>query len=155
MTVRNGKNIPPAIEKRARLGRFRGIVGSAPEIRQSQFNIDGKIRLFDGRSISDCHALNSNKHDDVAQLYAFDLLSIGKEDLRDTPLHDLKGLLHVPAPGAERCLGMAMHKRINRSPAIEIAPTAVRWIVVPEQEPSGFGNRLSLSEPFLDSQDRL
>lgn len=73
--------------------RFPWIVETALKIRQSQFIIDGEICVLDVQGISDFNALHSNKHNDEAQLYAFDLVSIGGEDLRDVPLLDRKGQL--------------------------------------------------------------
>ncbi|HYD66149.1 RNA ligase family protein [Azospirillum sp.] len=73
--------------------RFPWIVETALKIRQSQFIIDGEICVLDVQGISDFNALHSNKHNDEAQLYAFDLVSIGGEDLRDVPLLDRKGRL--------------------------------------------------------------
>ncbi|WP_271498349.1 ATP-dependent DNA ligase [Bradyrhizobium sp. CCBAU 11357] len=37
--------------------------------------------------ISDFNALHSRKHDHEAQLYAFDILALGGDDLRPLPLH--------------------------------------------------------------------
>lgn len=37
--------------------------------------------------VSDFNALHSRKHDQEAQLYAFDMLAMSGDDLRDLPLH--------------------------------------------------------------------
>ncbi|WP_346658353.1 hypothetical protein [Bradyrhizobium sp. 147] len=37
--------------------------------------------------ISDFDALHSRRHDHEVQLYAYDVLAVGGEDLRDLPLH--------------------------------------------------------------------
>jgi ATP-dependent DNA ligase len=37
--------------------------------------------------ISDFNGLHSRRHDDEVQLYAFDILALGGEDLRKLPLH--------------------------------------------------------------------
>jgi bifunctional non-homologous end joining protein LigD len=84
-------------------GDFHGFVETALKMGQSQFVIDGEICVFDVRGISDFDALHSNKHNDEAQLYAFDLLSIGGEDLRDAPLLDRKGLLEKILRGRVPC----------------------------------------------------
>jgi hypothetical protein len=41
-------------------------------------------------SVSDFNALHSRKHDDEVQLYAFDILALGGEDLRQLPLERRK-----------------------------------------------------------------
>jgi ATP-dependent DNA ligase len=37
--------------------------------------------------VSDFNALHSRKHEHEVQLYAFDVLAMGGDDLRDLPLH--------------------------------------------------------------------
>jgi ATP-dependent DNA ligase len=66
--------------------------------------------------VSDFHALHSRRFDDVAILYAFDLLELDGEDLRARPLAERKAALqrllrravagvayndHTDAPGAD------------------------------------------------------
>ncbi|MET0407237.1 MAG: RNA ligase family protein [Hyphomicrobium sp.] len=84
--------------------RFPWIVETALKIKQQQFIIDGEICVLDVQGISDFDALHSNKHNDEAQLYAFDLMSIGGEDLRNTPLLNRKGQLEKLLRG--RALGI-------------------------------------------------
>jgi bifunctional non-homologous end joining protein LigD len=43
--------------------------------------------------LSDFDALHSNRYNDEAQLYAFDLMALGGDDLRDMPLFERKGRL--------------------------------------------------------------
>src|SRR3954464_8285548 len=102
--VRDGKNI--RLLSKSGLDwawRFPWIVETALKIKQSQFVVDGEICVLDVQGISDFDALHSNKHNDEAQLYAFDLLSIGGEDLRDAPLLDRKGLLEKILRGRVPC----------------------------------------------------
>jgi ATP-dependent DNA ligase len=68
-------------------------VETALKIKQQQFVIDGEICVLDVQGISDFDALHSKRHNDEAQLYAFDLVSFAGEDLRDRPLLDRKAVL--------------------------------------------------------------
>ena len=67
--------------------RFPWIAEAALRLKQPQFVIDGEICVLDVQGISDFDALHSNRRNEEAQLYAFDLVAIGGEDLRDEPLH--------------------------------------------------------------------
>jgi ATP-dependent DNA ligase len=51
-----------------------------------QFVIDGEAVVLGVDGISDFDALHSGKHNDEVQLYAFDVLSLGGDDLRGLPL---------------------------------------------------------------------
>jgi len=73
--VRDGKDV--RLLSRSGLDwtwRFPWIVETALKMRQSQFVIDGEICVLDVQGISDFDGLHSNKHNDEAQLYAFDLV---------------------------------------------------------------------------------
>jgi len=64
-------------------GRFPRIVETA--LKNRQFVIDGEaVPGVDG--ISDFSGLHSRRHDETVQLYAFDILALDGEDLRDLPL---------------------------------------------------------------------
>jgi len=73
--------------------RFPLIVETARKMRQKQFIIDGEICVLDVRGISNFNALHSNRHNEEAQLYAFDILALDGDDLRDQPLHARKARL--------------------------------------------------------------
>jgi ATP-dependent DNA ligase len=73
--------------------RFPWIAEAALKMKQQRFVIDGEICVLDLRGISDFNALHSNKHNDEAQLYAFDLVAIDGNDLRELPLFDRKAKL--------------------------------------------------------------
>jgi hypothetical protein len=60
--------------------------GSLSATRTKQFVIDGEVVVLGVNGISDFEALYSHKHDDEAQLYAFDVLAMDGEDLRRLPL---------------------------------------------------------------------
>jgi len=92
--VRDGKNVK--LLSRSGLDwtwRFPWIVETALKIRKTRFVIDGEICVLDLQGISDFNALHSNRHNEEAQLYAFDILALEGEDLRDLPLVDRKDRL--------------------------------------------------------------
>jgi bifunctional non-homologous end joining protein LigD len=59
---------------------------SALKNQQRQFIIDGEAVVLGVDGISDFDALQSRKHDDEVQLYAFDMLAGDGDDLRTLPL---------------------------------------------------------------------
>jgi ATP-dependent DNA ligase len=67
-------------------GRFPWIVEAARMNRQGWFIIDGEAVLLGDGGISDFDGLHSGKHDAEVQLYAFDILAMGSNDLRELPL---------------------------------------------------------------------
>jgi len=66
--------------------RYPLIVESALRNRQSSFVVDGEAVLLGVDGVSDFNGLHSRHHDDEVQLYAFDVLALGGEDLRKLPL---------------------------------------------------------------------
>jgi len=66
--------------------RYPWIVEAALKSRVKQFVIDGEAVVLGVDGVSDFNALHSRKHDHEAQLYAFDILALGGEDLRGLPL---------------------------------------------------------------------
>jgi bifunctional non-homologous end joining protein LigD len=62
------------------------MVEAALRNRQTSFVIDGEAVLLGVDGVSDFNALHSRRHDDEVQLYAFDILALGGEDLRKLPL---------------------------------------------------------------------
>jgi len=66
--------------------RFPWIVEAALKNREQQFIIDGEAVVLGVDGISDFNALHSRRHDNEVQLYAFDVLALGGEDLRQLPL---------------------------------------------------------------------
>jgi ATP-dependent DNA ligase len=61
--------------------RFPWIAETAGKIRKTQFVIDGEAVVLGVDGIADFNALHSRKHE--VQLYAFDILALDGEDLRD------------------------------------------------------------------------
>jgi ATP-dependent DNA ligase len=59
-------------------------------MRPTRFVIDGEICVLDVEGISDFSALHSGRHNDEAQLYAFDCVALDGADLRDLPLVERK-----------------------------------------------------------------
>jgi hypothetical protein len=66
--------------------RFPWIVEAALKNREQQFVIDGEAVVLGVDGVSDFNALHSRRHDNEVQLYAFDVLALGGEDLRQLPL---------------------------------------------------------------------
>ena len=66
--------------------RFPWIVEAALKNRQRQFIVDGDAVILGVDGISDFDALHSGRHNDEVQLYAFDILAMDGDDLRDLPL---------------------------------------------------------------------
>jgi ATP-dependent DNA ligase len=73
--------------------RYPMIVEAARKMKQKQFVIDGEICVLDLQGISDFNALHSGRHNDEAQLYAFDLIAADGDDLRELPLFERKDRL--------------------------------------------------------------
>lgn len=66
--------------------RFPWIVETALKLRQERFVIDGEAVVLGVDGISDFDALQSGKHNDEVQLYAFDMLAGEGDDYRKLPL---------------------------------------------------------------------
>jgi bifunctional non-homologous end joining protein LigD len=66
--------------------RFPWIEAAALKNREQRFVIDGEAVVLGVDGISDFNALHSRKHDAEVQLYAFDALVVGGDDLRTLPL---------------------------------------------------------------------
>jgi ATP-dependent DNA ligase len=67
-------------------GRYPWIVEAALKNKHSQFVVDGEAVVLGVDGIADFNALHSRKHNHEVQLYAFDILALDGEDLRDWPL---------------------------------------------------------------------
>jgi bifunctional non-homologous end joining protein LigD len=66
--------------------RYPWIVEAALKNRQKQFIIDGEAVILGVDGIPDFNALHSRKQDNEVQLYAFDIMALDGEDLRQLPL---------------------------------------------------------------------
>jgi ATP-dependent DNA ligase len=73
--------------------RYPWILDAARRIRCTQFVLDGEACILGVDGAADFDDLHSQKHNDEVQLYAFDLLSIDGDDLRELPLHLRKNQL--------------------------------------------------------------
>jgi len=67
--------------------RYPWIAEAALKNRQKRFVIDGEAVVLGVDGISDFNGLHSRQHDHEVQLYAFDILVMGSDDLRSVPLH--------------------------------------------------------------------
>ena len=68
-------------------GRYPLITEAALRIKATSFVIDGEAVLLGVDGVSDFNGLHSRRHDDEVQLYAFDMLVDGGDDIRALPLH--------------------------------------------------------------------
>jgi bifunctional non-homologous end joining protein LigD len=66
--------------------RYPWIAEAALKNRVKQFVIDGEAVILGVDGVSDFNALHSGKHDDEVQLYAFDIMALDGDDLRNLPL---------------------------------------------------------------------
>jgi bifunctional non-homologous end joining protein LigD len=66
--------------------RFPLIVTAALKLRQEHFVLDGETVVLGPDGVSDFAALHSGRHNERAQLYAFDMLAGDGEDQRQLPL---------------------------------------------------------------------
>src|ERR1700751_5373790 len=67
-------------------GRYPWIIEAALKNRTKQFVIDGEAVILRVDGVPDFNALYSRKYDDEVQLYAFDILALDGDDLRNLPL---------------------------------------------------------------------
>jgi ATP-dependent DNA ligase len=67
--------------------RYPLITEAALRLKSASFVIDGEAVLLGVDGISDFNGLHSRKHDAEVQLYAFDMLVDGGDDVRPLPLH--------------------------------------------------------------------
>ncbi|WP_458179738.1 ATP-dependent DNA ligase [Bradyrhizobium sp. 14AA] len=66
--------------------RYPWIVQAPLRNREQHLVIDGEAVVLGVDGVSDFNALHSRRHDEEVQLYAFDLLALGGEDLSPLPL---------------------------------------------------------------------
>ena len=86
------------------------ILEAALKNRQKQFIIDGEAVILGIDGIPDFNALHSRRQDDeVQQLYAFDIMALDGEDLRQLPLSLRKtNLARAACPPTRRHLRRAL-----------------------------------------------
>jgi bifunctional non-homologous end joining protein LigD len=70
--------------------RFPLIVTAALKLRQEHFVVDGETVVLGPDGVSDFAELHSGRHNERAQLYAFDMLAGDGEDQRQLPLSSRK-----------------------------------------------------------------
>jgi ATP-dependent DNA ligase len=70
--------------------RFPAIVETAISIKSQSFLIDGEAVVLSGDGTPNFHALRSRRGGREAVLFAFDLLELDGDNLRDQPLHERK-----------------------------------------------------------------
>ena len=100
--------------------RFPRIIEAARKLRTPSFVIDGEAVCLAENGLSDFDRLHSRKHNADARLIAFDLLSLGGDDIRSDPLHARKARL-------EKLLAKSSDGiQINEHLAGEIGPAMFR-----------------------------
>jgi ATP-dependent DNA ligase len=70
--------------------RFPAIADAASRIKAASFLIDGEAVIANEDGTPDFHALRSKRRGHEAVLYAFDLIALDGDDLRDLPLIERK-----------------------------------------------------------------
>lgn len=98
--------------------RFPWIVETARKIRKSSFVIDGEICVLDVQGISSFDDLHSGRHDEEAQLYAFDCVVLEGDDLRELPLFERKGRLAQLLRGRAQGIFVAPFERGEIGPSL-------------------------------------
>jgi bifunctional non-homologous end joining protein LigD len=86
--------------------RFPAIVDAASRIKAQSFLIDGEAVIAHDDGTPDFHALRSRSRAPEAVLFAFDLIELDGDDLRDLPLIDRKRRL-------KKLLGRAKRRAIR------------------------------------------
>jgi bifunctional non-homologous end joining protein LigD len=89
--------------------RFPAIVDAASRLKPSSFLIDGEavVRRPDG--LTDFNALRSRRRAHEVVMFAFDLIELKGEDLRDKPLLDRKRLLAKILTGGPDAIAYSDH----------------------------------------------
>src|SRR5437016_4029882 len=86
-----------------RRDRYTAVAKALRALKVGSCLIDGELVVCDDAGISSFERLRSHQHDNLAFLYAFDLLTIDGQDLRREPLETRKAtlasLLRKPPPG--------------------------------------------------------
>ncbi|TWI73616.1 ATP dependent DNA ligase-like protein [Bradyrhizobium huanghuaihaiense] len=78
------------------------ILQAALKNREQNFVIDGEAVVLGVDGVADFNTLHSRNHDDEVQLYAFDILMLGGEDLRPLPLSMRKNQPRAPTARSPR-----------------------------------------------------
>ena len=79
--------------------RYPAIVEAALRNRLLRFVIDGEAVIRGADGIPDFNALHSGRHNEAAELCAFDILALDGDNLRELPLSMRKSNLARPFPG--------------------------------------------------------
>ncbi|WP_349525704.1 RNA ligase family protein [Bradyrhizobium sp. Rc2d] len=98
--------------------RYPWIAEAALKNRQKRFVIDGEAVILGVDGISDFNALHSRLYDHEVQLYAFDILVMGGDDLRSLPLHPAqsKSAAALGAPSGRDQRGTVRARRDRARP---------------------------------------
>ncbi|MEY9138540.1 bifunctional non-homologous end joining protein LigD [Bradyrhizobium diazoefficiens] len=152
--VRDGKDVK--VLSKAGLDwtwRYPMIVEAALKMKQQRFVIDGEICVLDVRGISQFDWLHSGHYNDDAQLYAFDLVVLDGDDLRELPLFERKSrlakLLHRRPEGIfvapfeqgeigpelfEAACRMGLEGLVSKHRARRYRPRTCEWVKVKNRQ---------------------
>jgi bifunctional non-homologous end joining protein LigD len=98
--------------------RYPWIVEAALQIRTNRFVVDGEAVVLQPDGISDFDSLQSRRRDNDVQLYAFDVLAIDGEDVRQLPLSMRKVHLDRLLRGRTEGMFMATFEQGEAGPAL-------------------------------------
>ncbi|WP_461617033.1 ATP-dependent DNA ligase [Bradyrhizobium sp. 23AC] len=120
--------------------RYPWIAEAALTNRQKQFVIDNEAVFLGVDGVSDFNALHSRKHDHEVQLYAFDILAMGGNDVRALPLHLSKPRAATGSP-AERDHHGAFRRHRARSISSRLLQGPARLQTSPRSPPPSRSSR--------------
>lgn len=98
--------------------RYPWIVETALRMKQQQFTIDGEAVVLGVDGVSDFNALHSRQNDEEVQLYAFDILAAGGDDLSSLPLSTRKAKLEKLLTGRADGIFVAPFEMKNIGPEL-------------------------------------
>jgi len=93
-------------------------VQTALRMKQQQFTIDGEAVVLGVDGVSDFNALHSRQNDEEVQLYAFDILAAGGDDLSALPLSARKSKLDKLLTGRADGIFVAPFETKNIGPEL-------------------------------------
>jgi ATP-dependent DNA ligase len=88
----------------------------------SRFVLDGEAAVLGPDGISNFNALHSGKHNHEVQLYAFDLLAMDGDDLRELPLLQRKARLDKLLARRADSISSAASSRARSVPTYSATP---------------------------------
>jgi bifunctional non-homologous end joining protein LigD len=97
--------------------------------RTKQFVIDGEAVILGLDGVADFSTLYSREHDDEVQLYAFDILALDGDDLRQLPLSMRKTNLARLLARRPDGIFVAPYEQGKIGPDLSVRPAGWGWKV--------------------------